>query len=52
MMDKRRRNLLIVEDEKVIAMLSLSDTVNRIVTPEAHTIRRLQGYLSGSRPTQ
>ncbi len=52
MMDKRRRNLLIVEDEKVIAMLSLSDTVNRIVTTEDHTIRRLQGYLSGSRPTQ
>ncbi len=52
MMDKRRRNLLIVEDEKVVAMLSLNDTVNTIVTTEDHTIRRLQGYLSGNCPIQ
>ncbi len=52
MMDKRHRKLLIIEDEKVIAMLSLCDTVNRIVTTEDHTIRRLQGYLSGNRPTR
>ena len=47
------RNLPIVEDEKVIAMLSLGDAVNRIVTTEDHTIRHLQGhYLSGNCPIQ
>ncbi len=45
MTDEHCRYVPVVADEKVVAMLSLGDVVNWIVTTQDCTTRRLEDYI-------
>jgi CBS domain-containing protein len=50
MTNHRFRHLPVVEDDAVIAVVSLGDLVKWIVSDQAHTIRELEGYITGRYP--
>jgi CBS domain-containing protein len=45
--DRRIRHLPVVEDERVIGIVSIGDVVNWIISAQDHTIRQLQNYVAG-----
>ena len=47
MTDKHIRHLPVVEDGKVMGMLSLGDLVKTIIAEQQHTIEQLEHYISG-----
>ena len=50
MTDKRYRHLAVVEDGRVVGMISIGDLVNRIISAQDFTITQLQDYISGKYP--
>jgi CBS domain-containing protein len=48
--NNRIRHLPVVEDEKVVGIVSIGDIVNWIISAQNHTIQQLQNYVSGNYP--
>jgi CBS domain-containing protein len=48
--EKRIRHLPVVENEKVIGVVSIGDLVNWIMSAQEHTIQQLQYYVTGKFP--
>ena len=45
--DSRIRHLPVVDDGKVIGIISIGDVVNWIISAQKHTIQQLQNYVTG-----
>jgi CBS domain-containing protein len=48
--NKRIRHLPVLEDERVIGIVSIGDVVNWIISAQDHAIQQLQNYVSGTYP--
>ncbi len=47
MTEKRVRHLPIMEDDKVLCMISLGDLVKSVISEQQHIIEQLEHYISG-----
>ena len=47
MTDKRLRHLLVIEDGKLIGIVSIGDVVKAIISDREFTIRELERYITG-----
>jgi CBS domain-containing protein len=45
--ERRIRHLPVVEDERIIGIVSIGDVVNWIISAQNHTIQQLQNYVGG-----
>ncbi len=50
MTENRIRHLPVVENEKVLGVVSIGDLVKRMVSAQAETIHQLQHYIAGNYP--
>jgi len=50
MTSRRIRHLPVVEDGRLIGLVSMGDLVNWVMHSQRHTIQQLQGYISGEYP--
>ena len=50
MTKERIRHLPIVENEKVLGLVSMGDLVKWIISSQSHTIHHLQNYIAGEYP--
>ncbi|PRY49891.1 CBS domain protein [Arcticibacter pallidicorallinus] len=46
MTDKHIRHLPVIEDEKVVGMISIGDLVKAIIESQKDTIKQLEGYIN------
>ena len=49
MTDKHIRHLPVVENEKIIGLISIGDVVKAIISEHKETIQQLENYITGSR---
>jgi CBS domain-containing protein len=50
MTSRRIRHLPVVEDDRIVGLVSIGDLVNWIMTAQKETIRLLHNYINGSYP--
>ena len=50
MTGNRIRHLPVVDDERLVGLISMGDLVNWVMQSQRHTIEQLQGYISGDYP--
>ncbi len=51
MTNRRCRHLPVIEDGKIVALVSLGDLVNWIITTQKKAIHELEGYIGGEYPS-
>jgi CBS domain-containing protein len=49
MTDKHIRHLPVMEDERLVGVISIGDVVKEIISEQNFTIRSLESYITGSR---
>jgi CBS domain-containing protein len=47
MTDKRIRHLLVMEDDRLVGLVSIGDLVKAVIDQQQSTIEQLVGYVSG-----
>jgi len=50
MVSNRSRHIFVMDEGKVLGLVSIGDLVNWTISAQAHTIAHLHGYIAGSYP--
>ncbi len=48
MTNKHVRHLPVIENDKVIGMVTIGDLVNQIISEQENTIQQLENYITGT----